>query len=350
MPRCVRLTTPPQELIKNDDASPQLETPRRAAILSVLYYCQEKKLPCSLQSISTVFNIHPSTVSRVVASRRCRRLQHSDEHDPRGRPRRLTVSDAAAISTYIEQAPFHEKSDSWLDLAERSGVVKEYRHERGVENLQWSAGYIQRRVSEYSGIKTHKAVTKEAHEPSQLESRKAYIDSQLCIRPNARDWRKVVWCDEIHWMTGPRYQRSVKRLPGKFWKYHPSNIQYEKDHKPDPMQQRHFHIFSVLGYDFAWAIPYTVRARNGKMNDKVYTEHILPQLQAYFLERGGEWILWQDRDSAHTSKYTQRWMDLHGMDYIISPPKSQILALWRLGYHQYAGDFGLEDVQQREKV
>ncbi|KAJ5029043.1 hypothetical protein J3E73DRAFT_429693, partial [Bipolaris maydis] len=177
------------ELIKSEDAPPQLDTPRRAASIAIIYYCQEQKLPCSFKRTSTVFGIPKSTTSDVVATHRCRRLQHSDHHDPHGHPPRFTTSDAEAITTYIRDAPFHEKSDPWQDLAERAVVVKEYRHERGAQNIQWHPKYIQRRVTRHSGIKSHKAVTKEAHSPSQINQRKAYIDRYLTERPYARDWR-----------------------------------------------------------------------------------------------------------------------------------------------------------------
>ena len=128
-------------------------------------------------------------------------------------------------------------------------------------------------------------------------------------------------------MTGPRYPRNIKRPPGYEAKYHPDNIQYDPNHKPDAEKQSHFHVFCVVGFDFAWALPYTTRAKNGKMNTKTYTEYVLPKLQAYLLDKGGDWILWQDRDSAHTSKETLIWMELHGMDYILSPPKSPDLSV-----------------------
>lgn len=339
MPKRLRLTTPPRELIKTDDAPPQLDTPRRSAILALVYFNQEENQPCSLQRISTVFGIHPSTISRVVASGRCRQLQHSDAPDTRGRPRGITNADAEAISTYIRDAPFDEKSFSWQDIAEKAGVVKEYRHERGARNLQWHPKVIQRHVTQWSGIKTHKAVTKEAHSLAQVRWRAAYINTQITIRPNAQHWRNVLWCDEVHWMTGPRYPRNIKRPPGTYWKYHPSNIQYDPDHKPDAEKQSHFHVFCVVGFDFAWALPYSTRATNGKMNTKTYTEFVLPKLQAFILEKGGDWILWQDRDSAHTSKETLRWMELHGLDYILSPPKSPDLSVMETWVSPIRRDF-----------
>ncbi|KAF2820927.1 hypothetical protein CC86DRAFT_303828, partial [Ophiobolus disseminans] len=82
------------------------------------------------------------------------------------------------------------------------------------------------------------------------------------------------------------------------------------------------HIFTVLGYNFVWAILYNSSNKNGKTTSKCYTEYVLPQLKAYLLEIGGDWILWQDKDSAHNSKKTLTWLDYHGIPYVILSPKS----------------------------
>jgi hypothetical protein len=138
-------------------------------------------------------------------------------------------------------------------------------------------------------------------------------------------------------MTGPRYQRSIKRTPGVRSKYAMRNIQYEAGHKSDPKLQQHFQIFCVIGYNFAFAIPYNAGNKNGKMNTRTYINIILPQLKSYLLRRGGDFVLWQDRDSAHVSKATLNWMDTHGFPYILSPSKSpdmSIMETWVSPLHR----------------
>lgn len=321
-----RFTTPPRELVpEEEDKLPQLSTPQRSAIFAVFYFCEQQKLPCNYESFSSVFNIPKTTQSRVLVSGRCRRAQHHDSiPDPRGRERILTHADALAISDYIVQAPFDEKDDTWEELAERAGVVKEVQSKR---NIQYHPTTIQRRVTEATGLKTHKAVVKEKHTPAQIEARMEYLHIQLELRPHSKDWRIVLWSDELHWSTGPRYQKNVKRLPGDEARYHPSNIQYDKDHKPDPEKLHKFHLFCVVGYNFRWCIPYNSGTSNGKMNTHCYCNEILPALKKYLLQRGGEWILWQDCDSAHISKKTLEYMDINGWDYINSPPKSPDLSI-----------------------
>jgi hypothetical protein len=63
------------------------------------------------------------------------------------------------------------------------------------------------------------------------------------------------------------------------------------------------------------------------MTSKTYTSFILPALKSELLRRGGDYILWQDRDSAHISKDTLRYMDLNGWDHITSPPKSPDMSI-----------------------
>jgi hypothetical protein len=224
MPKRVRVNTPPPGLaLTVVDA--QLKTPKRAAIFSVFYFCQQQHLPCTLEQVKETFGIPTTTSARVLRSKRCRRFQNSrDQEDPQGLPRQLTAADATAIALYIRQAPFNEKGDSWQDLAERAGVVKEYIHERGKENIQFHAETIQQRVTIATGIKTHRAIVKEEHTEPQRVARIQYCSEQLAMRPLPKDWHNVIWCDELHWMTGPRYRKDIKRDAGDDVKYHLSNI------------------------------------------------------------------------------------------------------------------------------
>ncbi|KAF1943922.1 hypothetical protein EJ02DRAFT_420912 [Clathrospora elynae] len=95
-------------------------------------------------------------------------------------------------------------------------------------------------------------------------------------------------------------------------------------------------MYCVLGYDFAFAIPYNADNSNGKMNTKTYINTILPALRSYILEHGKprvQYYLWQDWDSAHISQRTLKWMDEHGMPYILSSSKSpnmSIMETWVL--------------------
>jgi hypothetical protein len=142
---------------------------------------------------------------------RCRRLHNSDEPETRGGQPEFTAADAEAVASYICQAPFEKKSDSWQDLAKRAGVVKEYKHERSVLNVQFTEQHIQKRVTAVTEMKTHKAAVKEKHCPALVQMRLQYCNTQLRLRPKKENWRQVLWCNKIHWMTGPKYQKDIKR-------------------------------------------------------------------------------------------------------------------------------------------
>ncbi|EMD97685.1 hypothetical protein COCC4DRAFT_33324 [Bipolaris maydis ATCC 48331] len=136
MPRRLKINTPPPELQpleeQADGQRPQVQTPKRAAIFAVYLWAQQQSIPCNLASISTLFGIPKSTASDILASRRCRRLQNADDVvDTRPPPRQLTRSDTAAIGTWLDEAPFDDKSLPWQDISEKAGVVKEYRNGRG---------------------------------------------------------------------------------------------------------------------------------------------------------------------------------------------------------------------------
>ncbi len=105
-----RFSTPPPVVADPEARNKQLDTPQRSAIFAVLYYCQKKQLPCSLEDISEVFGIKKSTASDVLATGRPRRLQHSDEVDNRGRLPQLSSQSANAIATYIDECEFDEKA------------------------------------------------------------------------------------------------------------------------------------------------------------------------------------------------------------------------------------------------
>jgi hypothetical protein len=109
-----RFSTPLPELVPKDgEELAQLSTPQRSAVFAVAYFIQKKDLTLGLADIREVFNIPERTSRRTIQSGRCRRLQDSDEPETRGVLRRLTASNANAIGTHIDSAPFEEKGKGW---------------------------------------------------------------------------------------------------------------------------------------------------------------------------------------------------------------------------------------------
>jgi hypothetical protein len=301
---------------------------------------------CTLKHIEEVFNVPTTTSSNIIASKRARRLEHSDEPDVRGRPRKLTNQDANSIATYIDEAPFEEKGDSWEDLAFAAGVITHKEFEENKENSMHGRT-IQRHVTEVSGIKTFKAAKKEDLDNSIKAQRVDWCILQLLLRPHRKSWRQVIWCDEIHNSSSSRHVKRIKRRPDT--RFDPRNIQYDKKARQpelDELVEQRFHFFCVVGYDFAWCIDYDAGNSNGKMNGRTYMSRILPLLKQEIL--GKELILWQDRDSAHVSKKVLDWMDLNGMDYLNSPPKSPDLSIMETWVHPLRKRFTARRVETAE--
>jgi transposase InsO family protein len=72
-------------------------------------------------------------------------------------------------------------------------------------------------------------------------------------------------------------------------------------------------------------IPYKVDNSVGKMNTQVYTEEILPQILSEFKAYG--LTLYQDADSAHTSKGTTTWAKKNNLSLLTGPGVSLDLSI-----------------------
>lgn len=317
-------STPPPVFQPEGAAYKHLQTPQRSAILGVLHFCDVLGIPCSLKDVQRAFNTPISTAQRVAKSKQPRTLLHSDAPDLRGAQRQLTGAEAWAIVDYIDHCSFEEKTETWQDIQIAAGVVAKHGKEAYHRTTIW------RRVNEIAPISEHTAAQQEEHSPERQRERVEWCRIQLEARPRGKNWRDVLWCDELHWKTGPRHKRKIKRRRGKDERDRVSNTQYDRHHKQEPedvQKERKFHLFCVLGYDFAWCMPYETSHSNGKMTSKVFTGTILPALQAELFHRGGEWTLYMDRDSSHTSQRTLNYMHLYGWDYILGCSKSPDLSI-----------------------
>jgi hypothetical protein len=323
-----RFSTPPPVVLDPNARNKQLDTPQRSAIFAVLYYCQKKQLPCSFEGLTEVFGIKKSTASDVLATGRPRRLQHSDEVDNRGRLPQLSGESANAIASYIDDCELDEKALSWEELQRlaRVATAPEHSAETYHRTTLW------RRVNEVSGIKTCKAAIKEEL-PIHIQTQRVnWCNEQLRRRPNHQNWRSVIWSDELHWTTGPRYAKLIERRPNE--RFLPKNIQYNKGERPknnaekgqeqDLNKEQKFHIFTVVGWSFRWAIQYDAGNSNGKMNAETFLK-ILPLLHEAML--GQDRVLYLDLDSAHCSARVLNWMDQNGMEYILGAPSSPDLSI-----------------------
>jgi hypothetical protein len=311
-----RLSTPPGMIIKTSQK--HVQTPTRSAILAVLYFAQEKGLQCTLSDINSVFNVPERTAKRIKQQGEPRRLGHVPDAgpDPRGPHRRFTHSDSEAIASYLDSCGFERRGDSWEEIAINAGVKGEF-------DIQT----IRRHVTKETGIHTCIAAKKEALQPHHHSERVSWAEAML----QRDDLINLAFSDEIHWCIGSRYVKRIKRRPGE--RFHQDCIQYDKDArkpvKSIATQEGHdyenFHVFCLLGYNYKRFIPYKSTNSNGKMTTAIYIDQILPQIKDELRERG--LILYQDRDSAHTSSKTIRYLESNGIDFVNSPAKSPDLSV-----------------------
>jgi hypothetical protein len=78
-----------------------------------------------------------------------------------------------------------------------------------------------------------------------------------------------------------------------------------------------FNIFVVIGKAWRTIIGYEVPNGVGKMNTKVYTEQVLPQLLEKFNTK--RITLCQDVDLAHRSRATIKWAKDYDLDLLTLP-------------------------------
>lgn len=92
------------------------------------------------------------------------------------------------------------------------------RQRAGVETLQrkqWCRQTVQRRVTDVSSIESRRATIKEALADDIMRKRVQWSNTWLNKRPRGVNWRDVIWCDELHWATGPRRIKNIKQRPGE---------------------------------------------------------------------------------------------------------------------------------------
>ncbi len=106
--------------------------------------------------------------------------------------------------------------------------------------------------------------------------------------------------------------KRVKRKEGKEWRYKPYNVHRKKvtskDTKAKAREEDHLellNVFVVIGLNYKRVIPYKVPNSVGKMTTAVYTRFILPSIKEDLKREG--LTLYQDADSAHTSKATTKY-------------------------------------------
>ena len=117
--------TPPPDFVHTAGAQLDPETPSRSRVIMVKLLAQ-KDYHIPQEVVREITSVPPRVQSRIIASKQPRRLHNRPDSgpDPRGRKRKLTRSDTAAVGNFLDDdsTTLDEKGLPWQDLAESSGV------------------------------------------------------------------------------------------------------------------------------------------------------------------------------------------------------------------------------------
>jgi hypothetical protein len=318
-----RITTPPPFLDENT-VNEHSETPTRASIQAIRYIAGKRGFPYTVHDIAEDFKTSESTVKRILNSNTPRRYPDSGRMSAESREKRLSLSSeqTSQIGSYLDECLFEDKGDSWHEIARKALDFD--------ENEVPSERTIRRHMAISEQIYTHKAAVKEYIDTRGRSERIEW--AQFMLNLGKEIVERLCWCDEIHFRTGPRFTRHIKRRRGERFK--PTNIQYKKDartpvldqHDEDQTDLSHnFHVFIIIGLQHQSFTFYETGFKNGKRSARFYIENMLSKVVSEFQSK--KLILYQDKDSAHTANLTTGWMDKHGFEYIIAPTASPDMSI-----------------------
>lgn len=149
---------------------------------------------------------------------------------------------------------------------------------------------------------------------------------------------KTRFSDELHIGYGHEENRHyILRKRGRKWRYHKdclrqkeqrTKINKKKKDNNDPDREdkegKIVHLWYCISYNFKSKLYwYEVPTNsNRKMNSEVYMERVLSQVVKGWIDKGHDFILQEDRDSAHTSKETEAYKKKISLEYYYTPGRS----------------------------
>jgi hypothetical protein len=273
------------------------DTPTRAAILGVLFFCKQKGYKATSQDIKDIFSVVERTTKRISASKEPRTVHNVLDMgpDPRGRHRKFTLQDAQGVADHLEKQAHEGRQGTWKQIAYKAGYDVSNISERTIRNRMKELQYG-----------TFLAAQKRWLNADIRKERVEFAMSYLALRPKSEDWQNVLWSDEIHFGLGKQRKKTVKRKLGD--RYNPTCIQEvgQVDYDDEPLEKV-IHGFAAVGYQYKRFFFYTTNNSNGKMNQRIYTNEILPTIEVDLHNR----VLFEDQDSAHSSKITTKWKEQH---------------------------------------
>ncbi|KAH7394815.1 hypothetical protein BKA66DRAFT_567205 [Pyrenochaeta sp. MPI-SDFR-AT-0127] len=238
--------------------------------------------------------ISPSSVDR--------RHHRSEAGERRGRPSLISNEQLKEMDRIIKEVGFEARKLTWLELA----------FEAGVEGV--SARTISRAMGNTMSYSKCIACQKRWVNDSTACARKSWASAMLQRYPDAEDWHRVRFSDEVHWAIGPQGSIYITRQPGE--RYCSNCIQQRDERDDHEHNLKRVHAWAAIGYNFKSALTFyeILSNTNGKMTQRAYIDQILEPVVKPWLERGDNFVLEEDGDSGHgpsKNNIARQWKDLH---------------------------------------
>ena len=157
-----------------------------------------------------------------------------------------------------------------------------------------------------------------------------FSHEMLRLRPTKESWRNVRSSDEHHEGFGPLRRQQIIRKPGTAMRIRTDNVQHR--HEIKDSDKKRIHVWAAVGYNFRSPLfIYVIPSNsNGKMTQAVYLDILeRPNSVKDWLERGDQFVLQEDRDSAHgtgANNKVRKWKEEHNCAYYFNPASSPDLA------------------------
>lgn len=266
-------------------------TPTKAALQGTVSYLRSEGLPIIKTRIYKHFGINCARTGRNILRAPLEEDQPTPRRlhnqplviEPRGRKLALGSDQIRRVENILQNTGYEGRQLNWdalvteAELSITGRTLRSYMHTLDY----WRCSSCQR-----NWIK-----------PELAERYKIRAQNMLAERPEPEDWENVRFSDEVHGGFGPQGKRLVTRKPSE---YHCSDcIQYKTPAKTK--DEKKVHVWAAVGYNFCSNLVfYKVPGNtNGKMSQEVYIQSILEPVVKPWIDRGDDFVLWEDNDSGH---------------------------------------------------
>ena len=114
-------TPPPKRPFQHYD------TPKRASILAVRKFCNDRAIPYRIQDVFETFEVSEAAGRRILRSKRARTLHNdSNQEEPWGWKHAISEETAKTMENHIEEAQFAENhAISYWEIEKKFNFVKD---------------------------------------------------------------------------------------------------------------------------------------------------------------------------------------------------------------------------------